>query len=323
MQIVLKHWKPRPKTLPILYAAKEFAEAQQPVTVRQTFYHLVSIGMLQNTERQYDRLVDILTKAREAGLIPFDWIVDLSREPLIVPLYPSIGAFLTEKAKYYYRDTWIRQETYLLCFLEKQALQNIVWPIVSKYNIPLFIGKGYSSWPFIMKAAEELKQKAEQGKKLVVLYLGDCDPSGQDMPRDLLDRLRQLWEFEVDLVIVALTRKQVEEYNLPHQLLKEGDPRRKKSDLEYGVELDALDPVILRDLIKLAIGNYLDRSTFDADQELETKEQALLQEKVKEIVNELQEDEDKEAWQDDSDEDEEDDDAEDEEEQTLAEEGET
>jgi hypothetical protein len=289
--IVLKSWKPRPQTLEIVYLAKMFAEAQQPVTVRQTFYHLVSIGKIPNSEKSYDNLDRILTMARVAGLIPFGWFVDLSTVPLIAQVYPNIEAFLTEKVEYYYRDTWRKQQAYIMIWLEKQALQSILWPIAYKYNVPLFVGKGYSSWSLIIDAAKELKKKAEQGKELVILYFGDYDPSGEDMTRDLLNRLSQIG-VEVELVKVALTREQIESFNLPHQPVKGSDTRSKNFESDYAVELDALEPMALRELIERAIVERLDTNAFETDQQLESLEKSVLREKVKEIVDALEPEQD-------------------------------
>ena len=286
---VFETWRPRPETLKILLPAREFVEKENPVTIRQTFYHLVTIGTIDNSQKDYKRLVKILTKARKAGIIPFGWIVDLTRSPLILPLYPDIKTFLKDKVRVYYRDTWLRQPFFMIIWLEKQALQEIVWQIANQYNVPLFVGRGYSSWDLIIKASELLRQHHENGKRLEILYLGDYDPSGEDMLRDLSERLGMLG-IEAELYKIALTETQVREYNLPHQKIKSEDPRAKNFISDFAVELDALHPSVLRELIKKAIERFLDISAFYSDMELEKKEKGKLLEKVEEIVDEPEED---------------------------------
>jgi len=287
--IVFELWRPRADTLKMLLHVREFVEREHPVTIRQTFYYLVTIGIMDNSQKGYKRLIKILTKARKAGIIPFGWIVDLSRSPLIVPLYPDIKTFLKDKVRVYYRDTWLRQPVFMIIWLEKQALQEIVWEIASHYNAPLFVGRGYSSWDLIIKASELLKHHHENGKRLKILYLGDYDPSGEDMLRDLSERLGILG-IEVELCKIALTEAQVREYNLPHQKIKSEDPRAKNFVSDFAVELDALHPSVLRELIKKAIESFLDISAFNSDMKLEKKEKDKLLEKVEEIVDEPEED---------------------------------
>jgi hypothetical protein len=288
MSEAIEPWEPNGHSSRIVSHAKQFIEKEHPVTVRQTFYHLQP-SIIKNSESEYKKLIRILTKARKAGIIPFGWIVDLSRRPLIVNLYQDIKTFLKDKARFYYRDTWIKQPAYIVVWLEKQALQEIVWEVASQYNVPLFVGRGYASWDLIIKAAELLKVQRNNGKRLVILYFGDYDPSGEDMFRDLLERLQKLG-IDAECHKIALTEDQVTKYNLPHQPVKTSDPRAKNFNSKFSVELDALEPSLLRELIKKTIEQHLDLCAFDADQKLESKEKSKLDKKLNEIADELEKD---------------------------------
>jgi len=282
--IVLDEWHPTPEVLQILSLARDFAEREQPVTVRQTFYHLVSVGAIPNTEPAYRRLVRVLIRARKSGIIPFDWFVDPSRHPLKLKLYRNVGEFLTEELEHYYRDTWNTQDTYVIVWIEKQAVQRPLWPVVGKYNVSLYPGRGYSSWPLFLQAVEELEEHSE--KNLVMLYLGDYDPSGVDISRDLKRRFEE-WGVELAAFTrLALTRNQIEEYELPPMPAKRGDPRYANFVMSHGdfaVELDALPPRVLRELVDNAILRCLDVQVFREEVAKEQSEKAWLREKVQEL----------------------------------------
>ena len=287
MTIVLEDWHPRPEVLQLLSLARDFAEREHPVTVRQTFYHLVSVGATPNAERAYSRLVKILVRARKAGILPFEWFVDLTRRPLELSLYENVATFLTKEVDYYFRDTWIDQLVYLIVWVEKQALQGVLWPVTAEYNVSLFVGRGYASWPITFQAVERFKRFSD--KDLVLLYLGDYDPSGTDISRDLESRFHRLG-VELEFKRLALTGEQVDEYKLPPMPAKKQDPRYKSFVTSHGgfaVELDALPPSVLRTLLKEAIESYLDMDAFRRDLAIEKSEKQWLLEKIKELKGEM------------------------------------
>lgn len=287
MTIVLEDWHPSPEVLRLLSLARDFAEREHPVTVRQTFYHLVSIGVTPNAERSYGRLVKILIKARKAGILPFEWFIDLTRRPLELSLYEDVSAFLTKEVDYYFRDTWIGQPVYLIVWVEKQALQGVLWPVAAEYNVSLFVGRGYASWPITFQAVERFRRFSD--KDWVLLYLGDYDPSGTDISRDLESRFHRLG-VEIEFDRLALTREQVDEHKLPPMPAKKQDPRYKSFIQKHGessVELDALPPSVLRTLLKEKIETYLDMDAFRRDLAIEKSEKQWLLENIEELKEEM------------------------------------
>lgn len=275
--IVLESWSPRGKTLEILQSAKEFAEREQPVSIRQTFYYLVTLGVISNTKRDYCKLVKILTKARKAGIIPFEWFVDRSRRPIKVSLYKNTKEFLEDKVKHYYRDTWLNQDVYIITWIEKEALEGVITPVTVYYNVPLYPGKGYSSWSISKDAVKEFRKYP--GKKFILLYLGDYDPSGEDISRDLQSRFEKEG-LSVQFERLALASEQVQKYNLPAISVKQKDPRATKFIQEHGdnaVELDALPPSVLRQIVEEGIKRHLNLEAFLLEQQKEEVERETLQ----------------------------------------------
>jgi len=272
-------YRPRKETLKIIYEAKKFAEAEKPVTIRQIFYHLVSKGILKNTENEYQNLDNKLVRARKAGFIPFEWIRDRSRNPLIIPLHDSPSEYLHEKIEHYYKDTWKNQPYSIVILLEKEALAEIVWQVASYYNVPVFPTRGYSSWSMFHDKLREFAKKYPD-KPIVMLVFGDYDPSGLDISRDYVGKLEFLGIYPDIIQRVALTRDQVTKYQLPSLPIKGEDPRTEKFRRKYGdnvVELDALKPSLLRSMVNEAILKYLDIEAFKKDMVVEAKEKENLQ----------------------------------------------
>lgn len=279
ISIEYEQYRPRGRTLKVIFEAKKFADAEKPVTVRQIFYHLVSKGILRNTENEYQNLDKKLVRARKAGFIPFEWIMDRSRNPLIIPLYDSPFHYLQENIEYYYKDTWKSQRCLIVILLEKEALAEIVWGIASYYNVPVFPTRGYSSWSIFHDKFRKVADKYPD-KPLVMLVLGDYDPSGFDISRDYREKLEFLGISPHIVERVALTRDQVIKYQLPPLPMKSKDPRAERFRREHGesvVELDALKPSLLRQLLNEAILKYLDMEAFNNDLETEVKEKQHLQ----------------------------------------------
>ena len=161
------------------------------LTLRALHYQLVSIGMTSSL-RHYKRVVNAMIDARWEGLIDFDTFSDLDRSMVgttkweetnlsdgIADAKGAIEAWMT----YYYKNRWENQEYYPEIFIEKKALQGVFQPICEQNRIALGACKGYPSLTFLYQAAQRFKQAEEQGKLPIVLYFGDYDPSGEDIPR--------------------------------------------------------------------------------------------------------------------------------------------
>jgi hypothetical protein len=269
-------------------AAREFAKQEQPVTIRQIFYHLVSTGMLDNTKKEYQRLVGFLVNARKAGFIPFEWIEDRSRRVLMVPLSPSITEYTKSQIDHYWKDTWEKQPCFIFILLEKEALSGIVWNVASYYNVPIYPTKGYSGWSTFANKIKALVDTYSD-KKFVVLILGDYDPSGTDIPRDYIAKLEFFGIFPDVVERVALTKDQVIRHNLPPQMAKKDDPRYERYRQEHGehsVELDALNPSVLREIVREPILKYLDFRVFQKDQGIEQEEKMRMKEVFERLFKE-------------------------------------
>jgi hypothetical protein len=219
----------------------------------------VSQLLINNNLKEYRRVVRIVKRGRLAGLISFDKVVDDTREARKTPSWTNIKKIMDAAVKQYRSDWWADQPYYVEVWLEKRALQRIFYPITNAYDVHLCVGGGYQSWSEVWEARDRFESRGD--KKKIILYFGDLDPSGKDMPRDIKARFDTLG---IDLHVeeVALIKNDVIQYNLPRNPAKKSDSRKdwyiRKYDIDYGVELDALPPYVLREKIEEAILGFCD-----------------------------------------------------------------
>ena len=261
------------RTLDLIESAKQILAAYHPMTLRQVYYQLVSQQIINNSEAEYNRLSRALVVARKEGFIPWEWIEDRLRQPRGVSMWRDLPEYIEVILYSYRKDIWEEQPNYLEVWLEKQALSAVFEEVLEEYGITLNVGRGYDGWSSIYEAAKRYRVREMNGQDVTILYFGDLDPSGADMPRSLEERLG-FFESYPEIVRCALTFDDVERYNLPPAPAKKGDTRSKEFIRRYGdiaVELDALPVEILRQRIKNAIERRLD---FEAFQEVLSEEEA-------------------------------------------------
>ncbi len=112
--------------------------------------------------------------------------------------------FINNVVPQYSSDRWAGQEYYVEVWVEKDALSGVLNPISRKYHVHLVVNKGYSSASAMYDAKDRFIEAMNDGKKCVILYFGDLDPSGEDMVRDINNRLT-IMGAEITVKKLALT----------------------------------------------------------------------------------------------------------------------
>ena len=231
-------------------------EINMRMTVRQIYYQLVSRHIIENSQNSYKSFDATLTLARKDGLVPLDAILDTSKPVLKKPSWSGLDGFFESVEASYARSIWLTQGNYVEVWLEKDALRGIFEPITDKYDCYLVIGKGYQSYTNLVEASKRFAPN----KPNYILYFGDFDPTGLDIPRSIEKGLLDLGVESLRLTCVALTPEQIKKYDIPLNLTKESDTRTKAFVQEHGditAELDALHPKVLTRLIETSIGKNL------------------------------------------------------------------
>jgi hypothetical protein len=258
--------------LTIRTAIKDLLEAEQPMTNRQVFYRLVSMGVVGKTEAEYSQTVTrLLTDMRLNGEIPFEWIVDATRWDHKTTRWDDIGELMMYAN--YRRAIWRNEDLRIEVWLEKEALAGVVHKVTDPLDVSLMVTRGYSSLSFLWEAAKNIR---ERGAETAILILGDYDPSGQDIIRNTGERLEEWSEGLIsEVTTLAVTLEQITQWNLPTRPTKRSDPRSKNFSGQ-SVELDAIPPVKFRDLIREALLDRLDEDEIERSDRIERKERRRL-----------------------------------------------
>lgn len=249
------------------------------LTLRQVYYQMVARAIIPNNERSYKNLGNLISDARLAGLISWDAIEDRTRNLRGNSHWTTPGSMINSAAYSYKLDHWEDQKNYVEVWVEKDALIGIVGQICQQLDVNYFSCRGYVSQSEMWNAAQRLIRRQNRGQHIVLLHLGDHDPSGKDMSRDIMDRLRVFETYDVEFHRLALNMDQIEEYTPPPNPTKLTDSRASGYIDKYGHEcweLDALEPTVIRDLIDENVCKYRNTRLFNSVIKREKEEQELL-----------------------------------------------
>lgn len=235
------------------------------LTARQLYYQFVARDMLENTERSYQNLCALAAKARYAGLIDWEAIEDRGRQPNTPSEWSTLGGLVDSAARAFRLPRWDGQRYYVEVWVEKDALASVLEPIAAEYHVTLMANRGYSSASAMYAAAQRFVEGCGAGKFFqrrwpVLFYIGDHDPSGEDMVRDIRDRLGE-FGCRPELLKLALTMEQVREHNPPPNPAKRTDSRYRRYAAKHGTqswEVDALPPDVLQGLVRSALDGKVD-----------------------------------------------------------------
>lgn len=256
----------------------EYSSQGYELTLRQTYYQLVARGYIPNNERSYKNIGNLINDGRLAGLIDWHSITDRTRN-LRKNSHWTTPSSVIESAMYSYMlDKWEGQPNYVEVWVEKDALVDIVGQACGSIDTPFFSCRGYTSQSEMWAAAQRFIRQNRIRDNCFIIHLGDHDPSGIDMTRDIQERL---WMFGADVEVkrVALTMEQVQTYNPPPNPAKITDSRCGKYIEEFGDEsweLDALEPQMMTRLIRDEVTALRDDDTYYAVCEREAKEKEEL-----------------------------------------------
>lgn len=241
----------------------------RPMTVRQVFYQLVTLGVIDKTEGEYKGTVcRLLSQMRRDWEMPYEWIADNTRWQRKPNTHDSFEAAIKLTAETYRRNLWQNQDVYCEIWLEKEALAGVLYEETQKWDVPLMVTRGYPSLSFLYSAAQSIDYS---DKEAHLYYFGDHDPSGVDIPRVVEERIREIApDADFTFECVAVLPEHIESLNLQTRPTKRTDTRSKNFTGE-SVEVDAIDPSTLREMASDCIAAHIDA---DAWQRMELVEQS-------------------------------------------------
>ena len=270
-----------PSSLSVIEQANEIIDEYVAdglkLTLRQLYYQFVSRDLIANKQSEYKRLGSIINDARMAGLVDWDSIEDRTRNLRSDSHWDDPGDIMKSVVSSFRLDRWEGQQYRVEVWIEKEALIGVIASICSELDVPYFACKGYVSASEMWNASQRFKY-IFTAQKPVIIHLGDHDPSGIDMTRDIDDR-QNLFEGSAIINRIALNFDQVEKYNPPPNPAKLSDSRASGYIAKYGAyswELDALEPRTMRNLISDTIAQYRDNETHQNRLELENEYKSIL-----------------------------------------------
>lgn len=265
------------------------------LTLRQVYYQLVARGFILNNERSYKNLGELINNGRLAGLIDWYAIVDRTRNLRNNSHWDNPSEVIDSARYSYMLDRWEDQPNYVEVWVEKDALIGIVSQVCKKLDVPHFSCRGYTSQSEMWSAAQRFLHQSHRESRTII-HLGDHDPSGIDMSRDIQDRL-SMFGADVFVKRVALTMEQIKTFNPPPNPTKLSDARANGYIEEYGHEcweLDALEPRIITNLIENEVNALVDMELFRETECKESKDKLDIQkicERYDDVVDFLDESE--------------------------------
>lgn len=286
MKICYKETNFKEKSLYLIETANdivnEYKEQGYELTLRQLYYQFVARDIIPNNQKSYDNLGALINNARLAGLLDWNAIEDRTRNIRNTFHWEEPREVLLSAANQFDINKWAGQSEYVEVWVEKDALVGIVGQAAALYDVPYFSCRGYVSQTEMWGAAQRIIRKLQgEHEHATIIHLGDHDPSGKDMTRDIKDRINMFAtyhgfsECEIEIRRVALEMHQIRKYAPPPNPAKLTDSRCCKYISEYGNnswELDALEPMVLESIINNAVAECLNIDLF---KKMSAKEKAL------------------------------------------------
>lgn len=239
---------------------EEFLGQGFDLTLRQLYYQFVARDLIPNTPKDYKRLGEIVNNARLAGLIDWNRISDRTRFIRTNSHWETPGGVIRSAAHSFGLDLWKDQPYRVEVWIEKDALVGVISSVCMEMDVPYFSCRGYTSQSEMWAAAMRLRSHIDGKQTPIIIHLGDHDPSGKDMTRDISERL-SLFMGGCQVIRVALNMNQVEEHSPPPNPAKITDSRAQAYIAEFGNEsweLDALSPALIQEMVRNAIKSRMD-----------------------------------------------------------------
>ena len=257
----------------------------RPMTVRQVFYQATVRGIVEKAESGYTKVQTDLVAMRRSGEMPYDWLADNTRWQRKPRTFSSVQQALEDTARFYRKSLWDDAGAYVEVWLEKDALAGVIMPVTSEYDVPLMVARGYASLSFLAGAAEYINSL---DVPTYIFHLGDYDPSGVDAGRKIESTLRELApEADIQFFRLAVLPDQIEKWNLPTRPTKQTDTRAKGFG-DISVELDAIDPNTLRQIVRVNIEELMPADELAVLKQAEASERDLLRMFVQQAADTLE-----------------------------------
>lgn len=264
-------------TKAIRSAVVDLQHEHERMTVRQVFYALEVQGIVAKTEAGYRQVQQQVLRMRRDGLLPWAFITDGTRWQRKPDSWDRVEDAVAHMAKTYRRDLWRSQGVRLEIWLEKDALADVIVDTTAKWDVPLMVSRGQSSATFLWSAAMNARRAWEESEVRTAIYaLYDRDAGGHRAARTIERDLRtHAPDVPIYFELLGVTDDQVDFWDLPTRPAKRSDPEAAKFE-GPAVELDAIPPARLVQLVEDAIAWHVDKRAWEIEQAVEEEERQVL-----------------------------------------------
>ena len=249
-----------------------------PQSVRHVFYRMTDPRLsepVEKSDRGYRHVQDRCVKLRRAGLIPYNWIADMSRQGYFTNTYSDAGGFIRQMGGLYRADLWRDAESRCEVWAESRSIASVILADCKDLAVDLYPCGGFTSLSFV-HAAAQFHNASHDKRPLVIVYVGDYDPAGVlidvALQRELREHLRA--DIELDFRRIGINEEQVELYDLPTKPRKDGDKRSQH--VTFSVEAEAMPARDLRGILRLEVESLLPENALDVAKVAEQSERKHL-----------------------------------------------
>lgn len=249
-----------------------------PQSVRHVYYRMMNprlIFSVPKTENGYRQVGRQLVKLRQNRRIPYSWISDNTRMGHFVDTFTDASDFISSLAGLYRADLWRDLPAYPEVWCESRSIAGVIQALCREYGISLYPAGGFSSETFIWEASQQINH-ACNGRQLRVFYIGDYDPAGVLIDRDIERKMRLHLDPSVDMTFmrIGITKEQITQYDLPTKPRKKSD--RRVPNLKKTVEAEAMPAGILKQLLRDQFEALIPDGHLDVIRAAEESEKAFL-----------------------------------------------
>jgi hypothetical protein len=259
------------QTAAIREAILSLQDEYDVMTVRQVFYALTVRGVIAKEEAGYRQVQRQVLALRRECLLPWTFIADGTRWVHAPETWDEVNDAVRETARTYRRNLWRTQAERIEVWLEKDALASIVSEVTFKWGVRLMVSRGQASDTYCWRAAQDAREAwTWAGLSTTVYTLYDADKSGRVAAAKVAEKLAGYSDgTPISFELLAVTDRQIAEWNLPTRPAKEkGEPD--------AVELDAIPPDRLRQLVDDAIRSHVDAAAWAIEEAYERSEREIL-----------------------------------------------
>jgi hypothetical protein len=148
-------------TIRLIEAMRKVAEETKPITGRGIGYKLLAAGLIGGMD-EMPKVYRALVVAREDGDIPWDWIVDETRDLELIATWMNPGH--CADGFYYRRDLRQTQPKRVEVWSEKGTVRGVIWPILARFGVGFRVLHGFNSATVHVERLPERSRRSTIGR---------------------------------------------------------------------------------------------------------------------------------------------------------------